>query len=507
MKVALVSEGTYPFAVGGVSIWCDQLIRGLPEHEWEMVALTVDGTERPRWAPPGNLVRLRSIPLWGPRPERRGWGRRPGRQFRDAFSALLGAILGPADAESERAEVNQTPFLTALRLLHEYAAEGGDLTDALTSNTALSMTVGAWRGRRPEDPEITLGESVTALSLIEHMLRPLSAEPVRADLVHSSMNGLSMLVGMAAKWRYGTPVVMSEHGMYLRERYLDLLGSDEPHPVKVLVLGFHRQLARTAYLTVDALAPHGGYNRRWQLRNGADPERTWTVYNGVDPDEFPAPKAEPAESAIVYLGRIDPIKDLHTLIRAFALVRAEVPGARLRIFGDAPAGQEDYRDSCQKLIADLGLTGDAVLEGRVGQSVDAYHRGQVVALTSISEGFPYAVVEAMACGRPVVCTNVGGVAEAVGEAGFVVPPRDHAAVARACVQLLQDAPMRARLGAAARDRVLAHFTLDQSIDAYRRIYRDLMGDDPPSPALARADQPAPARKRLMLRPAVPAVAR
>ncbi|MEH0843446.1 GT4 family glycosyltransferase PelF [Micromonospora sp. CPCC 205711] len=475
MRVALVSEGTYPFAVGGVSMWCDQLIRGLPEHEWEMVALTVDGSERPRWDAPDNLARLSTIPLWGERPDRRG-ARRPGRRFREGFVALLGAILRPDDPEPGRKEFSRTRFLHALRLLHEYAADGGDLTDALNSNTAFSMTLDAWGGLRPDEPEITLADCVTALALIEHMLRPLSVEPVRADLVHSSMNGLCMLVGMTAKWRYDTPVVMSEHGMYLRERYLDLLGSDDSYPVKVLVLGFHRQLARAAYLVVDALAPHGGYNRRWQLRNGADPERTWTVYNGVDPDEFPAPKAEPTEPALVYLGRIDPIKDLHTLIRAFAVVRAEVPGARLRIFGDAPAGNADYRDSCQKLIADLGLTGDAVLEGRVHSSVDAYHQGQVVALTSISEGFPYAVVEAMACGRPVVCTNVGGVAEAVGDAGYVVPPRDSAAVAAACVRLLRDASLRARLGAAARDRVLAHFTLDQSIDAYRRIYRNLVDE-------------------------------
>ncbi|MER6591201.1 GT4 family glycosyltransferase PelF [Micromonospora purpureochromogenes] len=472
--MALVSEGTYPFAMGGVSIWCDQLIRGLPEHDWEMVALTVDGTERQRWAPPGNLTRLRTIPLWGPRPERRGAGRPPGRDFREALAALLGAILRD-DPHPGRERMSRTRFLHALRLLHEYAAGGGDLTDALTSNTAVAMTVDAWRGLRPHEPALDLADAVGALALIEHMLRPLSAEPVRADLVHSSMNGLCMLVGMTASWRYGTPVVMSEHGMYLRERYLDLLGSDEPYPVQVLVLGFHRQLARAAYLLVDALAPHGGYNRRWQLHNGADPERTWTVYNGVDPDEFPAARGEPVEPVIVYLGRIDPIKDLHTLIRAFALVRAEVPGARLRIFGDAPAGGAEYRDSCRKLIADLGLTGDAVLEGRVDQSVEAYHQGQVVALTSISEGFPYSVVEAMACGRPVVCTNVGGVAEAVGDAGYVVPPRDHTAVAGACVRLLRDASLRARLGAAARDRVLAHFTLDQSIEAYRRIYRDLTG--------------------------------
>ncbi len=97
------------------------------------------------------------------------------------------------------------------------------------------------------------------------MLRPLSAPAVEADVVHASMNGLSMLVGMVAKWTHGTPLLLSEHGIYLRERYISYLDEDTPHPVKVLILNFFRSLAGAAYLACDALAPHSGYNRRWQL--------------------------------------------------------------------------------------------------------------------------------------------------------------------------------------------------------------------------------------------------
>jgi glycosyltransferase involved in cell wall biosynthesis len=114
-----------------------------------------------------------------------------------------------------------------------------------------------------------------------------------------------------------------------------------------------------------------------------------------------------------------------------------------------------------------------VFEGRVPSPIDAYHAGHTVVLSSISEGFPYTVVESMATGRPPVCTNVGGVAEAVGNAGFVVPPRDHRAFADACVTLLRDPALRMRLGRAARQRVLNNFTLEQSLDAYRAVYREL----------------------------------
>ncbi|MDG4786017.1 GT4 family glycosyltransferase PelF [Micromonospora sp. WMMD1102] len=484
MRIALVSEGTYPYAMGGVSVWCEQLIRGMPDHRWEVVALTVDGTEQPVFDRPANLDRVHSIPLWGGRPPGRRPQRglpvragRPGVGFIESYEVFLRALVTPLEStRSQAGAVNRSTFLLALRGMFEYAADGGDLSAGLLSNQALGMMLDAWRSLRVDEaePALTVADALEAAWLISHMMRPLSAPPVRADIVHSSMNGLAMLVGMASTWAHGTPLVLSEHGIYLRERYISYLNDKAPHPVRVLVLSFFRSLAGAAYLISHALAPHSQYNRRWQLHNGADPERMWTMYNGVDPDEFPPAASEPETPTISFMGRIDPLKDLHTLIRAFALVRAEIPNARLRVFGGTPAANQVYHASCQALIDELGLTGQATLEGRVGSAVEAYHAGNLVALTSISEGFPYTVVEAMACGRPTVCTNVGGVAEAVGDTGIVVAPRDVPAVAAACVKLLRDRELRLRLGAVARARVLERFTLRRSLQAYRDIYQGLV---------------------------------
>jgi glycosyltransferase involved in cell wall biosynthesis len=460
--------------MGGVSIWCEQLIRGIPDYRWEVVALTVDGSEKPVFALPGNLDRVHSIPLWGDgRPGRRPT--RAGAAFTEPYETFLRELVTPLRTTPEQAAASRSVFLHALRGLHEYAASGGDLGTALLSNEALGMMLDAWDEIRVDQtaPAPTVADAVRASWLIEHMLRPLGAPVVEADIVHCSMNGLSTLVAMTAKWRHGTPVVMSEHGIYLRERYISYLNDDAPHAVRVLALSFFRSLAGAAYAATDVLAPHSAYNRRWQLHNGADPDRMWTMYNGVEPAEFPQASGEPEVPTIAFMGRVDPLKDLHTLIRAFALVREAIPEARLRIFGGTPAVNRVYHESCERLIEEFGLGGAATLEGRIGNAVDAYHAGSIVALTSISEGFPYTVVEAMACGRPTVCTNVGGVAEAVGDTGIVVAPRDHAAVAKACVELLRDHDRRRRLGAAARARVLEHFTLSQSLQMYRNVYEGL----------------------------------
>ena len=478
-RIALIAEGAYPYHMGGVSVWCDQLIRGLEEHSFTAVALTVDGAERSVWDQPDNLERVLPIPLWGRPPARRRRGRPP-EWFDRAHAAFLQALIRPAGVRSRWSLANLDSFLNALRGLHLYA-QAADLGAALLSNDALTRLMEAWHAAEMDSPAeaggasptLTLADALTASDLIEHMLRPLSHPPLDVDICHMAMNGLSMLVGLTSKWSHGSRLVMSEHGVYLRERYLAMIGEDVPHSVKVLLLNFFRALAAAGYHSADIFAPHSAYNRRWALYNGAATARMRTMYNGVDPAEFPAAQSEPDAPTLVFMGRIDPLKDIHTLLRGFALVREELPDARLRIFGPVPQANQVYYESCDALLRELNLVGAAVFEGRVGSPVDAYHAGHVVVLSSISEGFPYTVVESMATGRPPVCTNVGGVSEAVGDTGFVVPPRDHRAIADACLKLLRDDELRHRLGAQARMRILNNFTLAQSLDAYRAVYREL----------------------------------
>src|SRR5262249_20386149 len=109
-----------------------------------------------------------------------------------------------------------------------------------------------------------------------------------------------------------------------------------------------------------------------------------------------------------------------------------------------------------------------------------YDAGQVVVLCSITEGFPYTLIEAMACGRPCVATDVGGVTEALADTGLVVPPRHPEALADACLKLLRDKSLRGKLGAAARLRALECFTVDRAISAFDEMY-SLLGSGHPIP--------------------------
>jgi glycosyltransferase involved in cell wall biosynthesis len=472
MNVALMTEGTYPHSFGGVSVWCDQLVRGMADYDFHLVALVATGAEPAVWDLPRNVASVTAVPLWGPQPAGRKPGRLAKRRFGSLVRELFDVLLGDSDAAQHR-------FGSVLRELFDYA-QRDDLSAALRSEDAVRALTDAWRPglRDPEGSVPTVHDAVTALQLLDSALRPLSQPPVRVDVAHCVANGLAVLPALASKWAHGTPVLLTEHGIYLRERYLGFRGGPFRWPVKLLQLSFLRQLCSLVYREVDMIAPGNIYNRRWEERLGADPTIIRTVYNGVDPADFPAVDGEPEAPTVSWAGRIDPIKDLETLLRSFSLVHKEIPQARLRMFGGTPKGREGYLDHCEQLADELGIGDVVTFEGRVPEIRDAYAAGHVVVLSSISEGFPYTLIEAMTSGRACVATDVGGVAEAVAETGLVVPPRDPEAMARACLSLLRDGELRRRLGAQARARALEHFTVDRAIDTFDEIYGSLAAGRP-----------------------------
>lgn len=473
-RVTLLTEGTYPHSHGGVSVWCDQLVTGMPDVRFDVLAVTGTGGEPVVWDLPPQVARVRSVPMWGPAPAGRAPAGRRARRLAAAYERFVTALLDPCAEDG---------FAPALYALADAAADG-HLGPFLRGDRAIGVLTSVWNrpGLMVREARPSLHDAVTATTLLEHALRPLTADVPEDGVAHAVSGGVAVLPGLAGRERHGVPLLLTEHGVYLRERYLGYRTAPYRWPVKALVLGFFRLLAEETYRRAALITPGNRYNRLWEEQGGADPRLIRTVYNGVDPAAFPPAGPEPDGPVLSWAGRVDPIKDLETLIRAFALVREEQPAARLRLFGGTPRGGEAYRERCEALAADLGQADAVVFEGRVDDITDAYAAGSVVMLSSISEGFPFTLIEAMSCGRATVSTDVGGVREAVGDTGLVVPPRDPAAMAAAALDLLGDPERRRRMGEAARLRVIEQFTLRQTVDAFRAIYADLAARGGPGPA-------------------------
>lgn len=210
-----------------------------------------------------------------------------------------------------------------------------------------------------------------------------------------------------------------------------------------------------------------------------DADRARVIHNGI---ELPKPvgstrgafraelSIEPQAPLVLSIGRFHQQKDQLTLLEAWALVREHVPGAVLALVGSGP-----QESALRERAAALQL-GDSLRLARPRFGLaEAYADADVFALSSLWEGLPYVLLEAMAYGLPVASTNVDGIPEAVadGESGILVPPADPGMLARAIVELLGDAGMRERMGEVGRTRVAEHFSLASMVEGVVAVYRDV----------------------------------
>ncbi|MFD4629574.1 DUF3492 domain-containing protein [Streptomyces sp. NPDC058284] len=536
MRVGLLTEGGYPYVNGEARLWCDRLVRGLGQHEFDVYALSRSERQEARgWVElPPRIGRVRTAPLWTTDDEalraagpRGGRGRRARRRFAECFGELADVVCRDGSDGVDRAardgrdEVADR-FSNALYGLAELARDEGGLVGALRSESAVRALERACRA--PGAPRAARAARVcdllTTVDLMERALRPLSLDWYGADglgavdLCHATSGGPAALPGLLAGHFAGVPLLVTEYGVQLRAHYLAAGDMDLSAPARTLLASFHGLLAAEVYRGAALITPGNTHARRWQERCGADRAKLRTVYPGMEADRFTeigergydAFTTDP--DTLLWVGRVEPAKDLISLLHAFAAIRGEVPGARLRIVGapaEGPAALE-YLAHCRALAAQLfpdeaegahavgtnPVSFEEIGGPDVPELADAYAGGGIVVLSSVVEGFPISLVEAMFCGRATVSTDVGAVVEVIGGTGLVVPPRNPRALAQACVALLRDPGRRARLGAAARARALELFTVEQNIAAFRSIYLDIVSHCPVRrDAVDEAGEPVP----------------
>ncbi|WP_326770176.1 DUF3492 domain-containing protein [Streptomyces sp. NBC_01591] len=566
MRIGLLTDGGYPYATGESRLWCDRLVRGLAQHEFDLFALSRSAEQEAQgWVQlPIQVSRVRTAPLWtadedvlGIRAPKgllarivtgggaRSYGRRERQRFTAHLTALAASVCaaGVANGEDESAgggagagepgadgrttaadaqfidgrttaAAADAQFRDGLYGLAELAREHGGLSAALRSETAVRVLEAACRapGTGRTVQAATVLDLLAFARELDLVLRPLSfdwydEEGLGAvDLCHATSGGGAALPGLLAKRLFGVPLLVTEHGVQLRAHYLAATGTPLSAPVRALLAGFHGRLATEVYRQAAIVTPGNTHARRWQERCGAGREKLRTIYPGMESDRFTA-LGESGDSGpddtLVWVGRIEPAKDLIALLHAFAEVRKAEPGARLRIIGAPARGPEGatYLAHCRALAAqlfpdeatDAHAVGDNPVSfediggAEVPDLPDAYAAGGVVVLSSVVEGFPIGLVEAMFCGRATVSTDVGAVVEVIGGTGLVVPPRNPRALADACLALLRDPERRARLGAAARARALELFTVEQNLAAFRGIYLELISHAPVRRAAEEVD--------------------
>jgi glycosyltransferase involved in cell wall biosynthesis len=231
---------------------------------------------------------------------------------------------------------------------------------------------------------------------------------------------------------------------------------------------------------VQLIITVSAYLRRQLLAKGWPADRTVVLHRGIDTDLF-TPDGAPSLTArtprVLAVGRLMDFKGTVYLIRAMTQVQREIPTAELIVAGAGPLRGPLESEARQLGVRAqfIGQVGPEIIRARQAEA-QLYCMPSVLSATGQREGLSNALLEAMASGLPVVASDSGGIPEAVGDAGFLVPERDVAALAARIVALLSDATMRERMGAASRERVMRHFNLRRQIARLEDLYDEARRD-------------------------------
>jgi glycosyltransferase involved in cell wall biosynthesis len=307
--------------------------------------------------------------------------------------------------------------------------------------------------------------SVVDIGLYRSLVQLIRAHDV--DLVHSHTLGISTYACLAGL-RTRTPVICTLHGD------VDLALADRRRAAKFWII---RRGASKLVLVSEYL------RRKFLDRTKFAAERVAVVHNGVDAEGHSAPAdgalrrefGLPADAFLVgAVGNIRGPKAYDNLLRAAAIAARENPALRFVVVGE---GSGALLDELLRLRAELGLEGIVHFAGFRDGIASVLANFDAFVLSSSSEGFSIATVQAMASALPVVATRSGGPEEIVtdGVDGLLVPVADPSALAAALVRISRDSALRERLGAAARATALSRFSLRAMLARYEAIYREALG--------------------------------
>jgi glycosyltransferase involved in cell wall biosynthesis len=217
---------------------------------------------------------------------------------------------------------------------------------------------------------------------------------------------------------------------------------------------------------------------------GVPREKIELVKSGVNLDEFSKPTKGAEirtelgliqdQHLVLYVGRLRPVKGVEFGIRAFALVKNKRPNLYMAL-----AGEGEQLCKLQNLVNDLGINNHVKFLGVRNDLPDLLAAADSILIPSLNEGFPRTAIEAMAAGKPIVATRVGGIPEAIidGKTGILVPAKDIPAMAEALISLIDDALLRERLGAAGAKLAKKNYSINNYVNRLNELYYRLSGID------------------------------
>lgn len=473
MKVCIVAEGCYPYVVGGVSSWIHSMIRSFPYIEFIVLTVVSDRSKRGRFVYdlPENVSAVHETYLddfdWTSAVKRKKTLKLNKKQY----SALRSIILNREPEWNVLFELFQKKNFSVDMLLM-----GADFLHIVQECYEKNYS------------HIVFSDFLwTMRSIYLPLFLILTTKLPKADVYHCVATGYAGVLGSMAKYMQGNGLIVSEHGIYTREREEEILKADWVRGVyKNIWIDHFWKMSKLAYDRANRVTALYEHARELQIELGCPAGKIQIIPNGIEIERFeqlPGKKAEDKDyiniGAVV---RVAPIKDIKTMIRAFAFAKKKVPFLKLWIMGPCDE-DEEYAEECYELVEALQVK-DIIFTGRI--DVREYlGRMDLTILTSISEGQPLTVLESYAAHKPVITTDVGNCRELLyggendnyGTAGILTHIMNTEELAEAMVRMAKSQGRREKMAACGYERVVNKYQLYQMQQAYEKLYDTVWFDE------------------------------
>ncbi len=464
MRICIVAEGCYPYIVGGVSEWIHGLIRSYPEQEFIILAIVADRSLRGKYEYelPENVTEVHELYLndsdWGGRKNRKRL-----RMNKEEYRALVNLMLGQK---------------TDWELLFDYFQKAGvSMNNVLMGEDFMNAVTEYYRLQYNQIVYVDFLWMMRSIYL--PLFTVLKSEIPDADIYHCTSTGYAGVLGSMAKYLCGGRLLISEHGIYTREREEELIKAKWVKGIyKNIWIEQFKKMSALAYDRADLVVGLYRHARELQIELGCSEEKHRIVPNGVRVENFrDIPGKRKEDQNKINVGsvlRVTPIKDIMTLIQAFGFAKEREPRLKLWIMGAWE--DEEYARNCFELVRIMGIA-DVEFTGKVDVR-EYYGRMDMTILTSISEGQPLTILESFAAHKPVISTDVGncrglilGENDDYGAAGIVTHIMQVEEIADAILRLAWNEELRRKMGETGYRRVMKGYQFLHMQEAYRTIYQ------------------------------------
>lgn len=457
ITVCIVLEGSYPYITGGVSAWVHDLIINLPKIRFKLFTISPESDQPLRYTLPDNVVEHQNLSL-------------------DEYPPSV--PIPKKNQEKlflELQEMHQSLFAGSIPDMKSILSLFGE--DYRPYSQSLEHPLG-WnlltQSNQRHNPLYPFSDYFWAWQSGHHILfSVLGARVPEADIYHAVSTGYAGIASLAAKIRHGKPFLLTEHGLYHKEREIEIRKTR-------LIQGYQRdmwtsiynKISRICYKNADTIIALFEENRIKQLELGAPEEKTRVIPNGIDIPRFSVPRKSRPGFHVGLVGRVVPIKDIKTFIITAKIICDQIPDSIFYCIGPTDEDPGYYED-CLLLVQSLKLEDRFLFTGR-SNVLEYYQFLDVLLLTSVREAQPLVILEAYCAFIPVVATRVGNIPELLDfDERFLASSRDAEKLARGILYIYNHPDEIKEMAQSNLKRVREKYDILLLHRTYEALYRDL----------------------------------